>query len=332
MQPLALPPAQVCIPGDPLMDLCEGKECVDMGADEDGDLRRLQWEYGKLRNRWRALLAAQEERATLIHKVLSEIGSQPVSPSSEVVGAGDASPLSKELVKTTRGNHLLEAYLRWKVLEPLFWRWMESVIDSQSTDPCEEDSAQTPGGPQMPVAPGRCSSGDRVGRMREHLGALRPQTQASLGARRDGSASRRDGSASRRGLSRQQGKHNSTNPGLVPAQLLEEERRVASRLHVLSASFTPTSVDNGFIPCLHFQGRPAHRPHHEPHKHSSLEAGPPAPLQASEVIQELRAREASLLRKLEEARRAQREALQERANGLEGVIFIPPPKRCHTPP
>ncbi|XP_062378817.1 tubulin epsilon and delta complex protein 1 isoform X2 [Sardina pilchardus] len=335
MQPLAVPPAQVCIPGAPLVDLCEGgkgKECVcrGTGGDGDGDLRRLQWEHGKLRHRWRSLLAAQEERAKLIHKVLSDMGSRPVSPSSAALGTSDASPLSKELENTKRVNHLLEAYLQWKVLEPLFWRWMESVIDSQSADPCEEDTAPTPGGPGGPAGPfpaqGSCSGGDWVRRTQERLEALRLQTQTSLQARRDGSSPRRGHGG--------QGRRHSTSPAAdSDGKFLEDDRQVVTRLQGFSAASTPASVDNGFIPCLHVRGRPApHHPKLEPSKHTPHGPEPPGKLQASEVIQELRAREAFLLGELEVARRANREALQEQASGLEGVIFIPPPKRCHTPP
>ncbi|KAL2099006.1 hypothetical protein ACEWY4_005486 [Coilia grayii] len=335
MQPLALPPAQ-----------CDkGKESMGVGrgsAGGTGDLRHLQWEYGKLRYQWRALLAAQDERAKLIHKasphnssssprpslVLSDMGSQPVSPSTEAAGSGDASPLSKEMEKTRRLNQLLETYLQWKLLEPLFWRWMESVIDSQSADQCEDEGiAPTPApqGPWMPTAvQGCCPSGDWVGRRRQHLETLQLQTQSAL-------HTTRGGSSFRRGPGRQR-KPSSTDPEADPVKQLEVEREVTSRLQGFSAAFTPTSIDNGFIPCLHIQGTPAPHPSHKPNKHGPYGAGPPGKLQASEVIQELRGREAFLVRELEEARWVQRTALRDQANGLEGVIFIPPPKRCHTPP
>ncbi|XP_063080143.1 tubulin epsilon and delta complex protein 1 [Engraulis encrasicolus] len=365
LQPLALPPAQVCSPGSPLMDLWEcgkGREDGAAGA-RDGaggsstsgsgsgsvDLRHLQWEYGKLRHRWRALLSAQDERAKLIHKVLSDMGSQPASqpPSAQVqaagTGTGDASPLSKEMEKTRRLNQLLEAYLQWKLLEPLFWRWMESVIDSHTAASCvemEEDSSAhattpAPQGPWMPIAvtttsaaaQACCSSGDWVSRRLQRLEALRLQTQSALRATRDGSASRH-------GAGRQH-KANLTGSDADPVNLREAEREVTSRLQGLSintTTTTPTSIENGFIPCLHLQGHPAPHPIHQPSKHTPHGAGPSGKLQASEVIQELRAREVHLVRELEEARRAQRTALKDQANGLEGVILVPPPKRCHTPP
>lgn len=131
-----------------------------------------------------------------------------------------------------------------------------------------------------------------------------------------------------------QDKHSKASPAADPdGKLLEEDRQVTTRLRGFSTAFSPTSIDNGFIPCLHVQGRPTpHHPKHDPSKRIPHGAAPQGQLQASEVIQELRAREAFLLGELETSRKAQREALQEQANRLEGVIFIPPPKRCHTPP
>ncbi|XP_058256003.1 tubulin epsilon and delta complex protein 1 isoform X2 [Hemibagrus wyckioides] len=55
---------------------------LDLNVCEEKDVRRLQWQYGKLKLRWRSLFTAQQEQAKLFDKVCSQTSSSPACYSS----------------------------------------------------------------------------------------------------------------------------------------------------------------------------------------------------------------------------------------------------------
>ncbi|KAJ8291198.1 hypothetical protein GJAV_G00022520 [Gymnothorax javanicus] len=67
------------------------------GSGWEGVLRRVQWEQGRLQRLWRGLYATQEERARLLHQ---------------------------EWERLRADIGVLQIYLDWKQMEPLFWSWM----------------------------------------------------------------------------------------------------------------------------------------------------------------------------------------------------------------
>lgn len=98
----------------------------------DGNsLRRLQWLLGSLRHQGRILLSMQEERARLLHKVLN----LDLSSDVPAVSSGESSALiKKDCARLQELCGLLEAYLKWKQAESVFWTWMDSVVDGHLTD------------------------------------------------------------------------------------------------------------------------------------------------------------------------------------------------------
>ncbi|XP_029503704.2 uncharacterized protein tedc1 [Oncorhynchus nerka] len=297
------------------------------GLKEDGLLRRLQWQYGKLRFQWRRLLSIQEERARLLHQVLSSSTMPSTStsqPSSDDHHSMCSTALKKEVERLQTLSQLLEAYLEWKRQEPLFWCWMDSVVDSQLSALREEDTVENMSPVHQVV--NRCfpyGYKDKEGL--EQLDNMLLRLHTGLNDT----------------YTRQNRKAQSV---LQDAEELEEiERRVALRLHGLaeSCTSTPTSGCCSYRPSL--QGPQLLPNHHQPCRPGSVlpQACDGAVLpgkvsgtgtvmvqvQASSLIVKLQQREDFLLGELGQMRQAKRGQIQEKtASWLEGVgvVLIPP--------
>ncbi|XP_075993716.1 tubulin epsilon and delta complex protein 1 [Genypterus blacodes] len=100
---------------------------------DGASLRRLQWLIGCLRTQRRILLSIQEERARLLHHVLT--ASLSSSSSSSSPSNQSCTVLREECVGMQELCDLLEAYLSWKEKEEIFWSWMDSVVECHQTDP-----------------------------------------------------------------------------------------------------------------------------------------------------------------------------------------------------
>ncbi|KAM8833518.1 tubulin epsilon and delta complex protein 1 isoform 3-T3 [Synchiropus picturatus] len=93
-------------------------------------LRRLQWLVGSLRNQGRILLSMTEERARILHALLSPSQTSALAskPSS------NKSVLKEECAVVQDLCELFQAYLDWKTVEKVFWTWMDSVVDCHQND------------------------------------------------------------------------------------------------------------------------------------------------------------------------------------------------------
>ncbi|KAM9787411.1 tubulin epsilon and delta complex protein 1 [Syngnathus typhle] len=97
---------------------------------ECNSVRRLGWLTGSLRHQGRMLMSVQDERASLLHAVLS--ASQPSRSSSP---AGQSCAVLRETCTGVQELcDLLELYLKWKQVENVFWTWMDSVMDYHEQD------------------------------------------------------------------------------------------------------------------------------------------------------------------------------------------------------
>nr|XP_060630313.1 tubulin epsilon and delta complex protein 1 isoform X2 [Anolis sagrei ordinatus] len=76
------------------------------------DIRYLQWLNGQLEFHWRNCHTEQQEQCKLLHKLLHLIESE---------------------------SSRLEAFLKWKSMEPLYWLWMETVLDSETKETKTQD-------------------------------------------------------------------------------------------------------------------------------------------------------------------------------------------------
>uniref|UniRef100_A0A2K6GUU4 Tubulin epsilon and delta complex 1 n=1 Tax=Propithecus coquereli TaxID=379532 RepID=A0A2K6GUU4_PROCO len=78
-----------------------GPRVPHVEAEGPVDIRCVQWLMGRLRFRWRCLIASQQEQCTLLSKLLRRL---------------------------ERENTGLEAALEWRRGELVFWRWMDTVL------------------------------------------------------------------------------------------------------------------------------------------------------------------------------------------------------------
>ncbi|XP_056333757.1 tubulin epsilon and delta complex protein 1 [Danio aesculapii] len=296
---------------DDLMACGSGEE---LAVKKDQELQALQWHYGKLRLQWKSLLSAQEERSKFTHRVISSISPSAVRH-PHATGSHQtnmtSTALDKELERIQALNEILEAYLDWKLHEPLFWCWMDSVMDSSLTDASEVEPAVWPPGGQTVTA--TCPHGDKTRRAVRQLDKMLLRLQTELRARRIEQST----------LASQGGHHGASL--LSDRQRMEVEKTVAGYLEGLRLSNTSAITSRGFVPCLQDP-----QPTKPPRRFHSAEPGlavTAGKLQASTVLGELREREAVLQWQLERLRQNMRVELQSQASTMEGVILIPPIKR-----
>ncbi|XP_076834634.1 tubulin epsilon and delta complex protein 1 isoform X2 [Brachyhypopomus gauderio] len=288
---------------DMALDLCA---CGMDGASGGDDVRRLQWQYGKLRLQWRSLIAAQQEQVKLTHKVFSSLGTSSISGAGivDVPDIRGSTALDKDLERIQCLSEILEAYLGWKVVEPLFWCWMDSVIDGYLSGGCKEGPTDMTQRAQSVTC--SCSHDDKATRSVRRLDEMLRQLR------------RMEPAADTRGRR------------TVATQLSHEqkegvERRVSTCLQGLFLAHTPTATAGGFIP--HFNEPQASRTTRKPHSSDPGQAVASGKLQASSAIRELRDRKAVLEWELELLRRSQREKMEATASAQEGLVFVPPLKR-----
>ncbi|XP_053553832.1 tubulin epsilon and delta complex protein 1 isoform X2 [Bombina bombina] len=122
--------------------VCTCPQDLGFKANEDAspllkvDVRYLQWLSGKLRFSWKILHAAEQEKCALLYKIHSYTQGCHVDPDikhlsfMETEFVRHPEDYSKLLQLLESESSCLEAYLEWKQLEPVYWQWMESVLES----------------------------------------------------------------------------------------------------------------------------------------------------------------------------------------------------------
>ncbi|XP_030643288.1 tubulin epsilon and delta complex protein 1 [Chanos chanos] len=300
--------------GDSQVDVSGTGEGGSKPINGEMQLRTLQWQYGKLKLHWRRLLAAQEERSRLTHRILSSPAPLPETSSTDSSHKTCSTALHKELEQIQSLNATLEAYLNWKSLEPLFWSWMDSVIDndvSRLDEDAVADVSQRDQGIKR-----SCSHAEKS---REAVKQLNEMVQLLEAELRLGQTQQPDHSLSTQG--RHQAQHLTSD-----RERTEVERRVTTRLQGLRLTNGRYPLPSrAYIPCLQ-DSQPAYSAH-KPQKVESGQVRLTGKLQALDVLRDLKEREALLQWKLELLRQTQREELQDHASTLEGLVLIPPLKR-----
>ncbi|ROL53587.1 hypothetical protein DPX16_4359 [Anabarilius grahami] len=220
--------------------------------------------------------------------------------------------LDKELERIQVLNGILEAYLDWKLHEPLFWCWMDSVIDSSLTDASEVDPADWPPGERAVTV--RCPHGDKTRRAVRQLDKMLLRLQTELRARRI--------KQSTLTLTSQGGHQGASR--LSERQRMEV-KKVAGYLEGLHLTNTSAIISSGFLPCL--QDPQPTKPPHRFHNGEPGLAVTAGKLQASTALGELTEREVVLQWQLKRLRQNMKVELQRQASTMEGVVLIPPIKR-----
>ncbi|KAM6912801.1 tubulin epsilon and delta complex protein 1 [Xenentodon cancila] len=151
-------------------------------------LRRLQWLVGRLRHQGRTLLSMIQERSQALHALFSASVSTSASSSS----GRQSSALQEDCVCLQQLCDLLEAYLKWKQVEKVFWTWMESVVDCHLMDPHVRRSSVAP-------SPGVCHHGHQGLEKLENMLVRLPEAEVcnthAQEAERQGCSQDRCGSA-----------------------------------------------------------------------------------------------------------------------------------------
>ncbi|XP_042320675.1 tubulin epsilon and delta complex protein 1 isoform X2 [Sceloporus undulatus] len=109
------------------------------------DIRYLQWLNGRLEFQWRNCHTEQQEQCKLLHEVhLYTFGSHV----NAIIGHFSVTEVDvvrqpdsyKQLLHFIEcNNSRLEAFLKWKPMEPVYWHWMKTVLDPETKETKEQD-------------------------------------------------------------------------------------------------------------------------------------------------------------------------------------------------
>uniref|UniRef100_UPI00398E5FB2 tubulin epsilon and delta complex protein 1 isoform X1 n=1 Tax=Pristiophorus japonicus TaxID=55135 RepID=UPI00398E5FB2 len=279
------------------------------------DVRYLQWLQGKLRFRWRSLHSAQQERCAALYKIHSYTRGCSSSQSFDHLSATetcliqDPKQCTEFVQLLERENVRLEAYLEWKLLEPLYWQWMESVLDAklQDTQDLLNANGVTVKDHSLDQT-GNRSDPDIVGEM-DKLSSALLKLQLELQDRRTAKGEMiKD---QERGMGDHAGRHEA----VIPTQC-DVDRKLA----VVQARASHERRRHGYVRLALRTNPTRTKPPFAPHDSSRS-------LTASEVITQLRAETTALKSELLELQQHSKEALGEVVERMDGVICIPPMQR-----
>ncbi|XP_078192033.1 tubulin epsilon and delta complex protein 1 isoform X5 [Callithrix jacchus] len=158
--------AQTRVPLGDEMTVCQCEALASPGppapqarAEDPVDVRYVQWLMGKLRFRWRQLVSSQQEQCTLLSKIHLYTRGCHGDQSLGHLSVTEAEMLrdpegGQQLLRTLEcANRRLEAVLAWRRTELVFWRWMDTVLDTCA-----------------PGVPAAASQGTFLPRIPEHRG------------------------------------------------------------------------------------------------------------------------------------------------------------------
>ncbi|KAJ8780187.1 hypothetical protein J1605_011790 [Eschrichtius robustus] len=321
------------------MHVCEcealaspGPPAPSVEADGCVDIRHLQWLMGKLRFRWRNLMASQQEQCALLGKIHSytrgchsdrSLGHLSVTETELLRDPEGGRQLLRRL---QRENARLQAALEWRRRELVFWQWMMSVCPITTLP-------SSWGGPDFSGAlafrkPGLCASlasrptGDTV------LGACPPEASQPTFLPRIPTP----GAGALEPLVRELQALQGELREAVEARRAAWEAGVGGRGPEWSAARTAlreaVGQDLAALRRACERGGSLAQPH-GPRRLVRTEAGAPGGpgLRAPEVIEALRSREARLEVVLRRLQGQCRQELARLVGALPGLVWILPPGR-----
>ncbi|XP_055580669.1 tubulin epsilon and delta complex protein 1 isoform X2 [Falco cherrug] len=259
---------------------------LEYGPEDRVDVRYLQWLNGRLKFQWRSLLAQHQEQCKLLHKLLQLLESETMQ---------------------------LEAFLEWKRLEPVYWQWMETVLDNMAEEgnKCESRDAHVEKS-RLPKATLCCPWADsltgQIDRLSRDLMTFRDQLHKLV--------TRRKAAWCEKVKTREELQKEGFS---TAAKKIQESAEL--KLLDLTCLCAPTKNK------MHGLCRLVFRSKHPASKMGfsrSVSKEPVSAVSATEVIRDLQMREASLERELKQLQEECRQRLDEIAEGLDGVICISP--------
>lgn len=262
------------------------------------DVRRVQWLLGKLRLRWRGLASRQREHSALLSKIhgythgCHSLGHLSVTETEALRDPENGRQLLQALESE---NARLEAAVRWRACELVYWQWMDTVL-----------------GACPPEVPAAASQPTFLPRIPEHrvgeLELVARELQGLQEALREAAEPRRAAWEARVG-----GQGRGWGPqGRFARRAMQEA--VQQQLTALQRSW---EQDPG-------PARPL-GPHRLVRSRDGTAAG--QGLQAAEVIGMLRSQEACLEAVLRQLQGQCRQELARLAGALPSLVWIPPPGR-----
>ncbi|NXB98572.1 TEDC1 protein, partial [Orthonyx spaldingii] len=289
------------------------------GLEDRVDVRYLQWLNGRLRFQWRSLHTQQQEQCKLLHKIhLFTSGSHM----DQILGHFSVTETDlvrqpenyKQLLQLLESETVqLEAFLEWKQLEPVYWQWMETVLDNMAEEGnmCEAQDAHVEKR-RLPEVTSYCpwaaNLTGQMDRLSRDLMALQDQLHQLISQRK---AAWWEKVTAREELQKEG----------FSATARKIQESVEVKLQGLASIHAPKKNK------MHGSYRLVLRNKHPASKTGfgqSVSKEPVSAVSATEVIRELQMREASLQRELEQLREECRQRLDQIAEGLEGVICISP--------
>ncbi|NWQ99320.1 TEDC1 protein, partial [Paradoxornis webbianus] len=309
--------ASVCTCEDELPSSQE--DAAAAGPEDRVDVRYLQWLNGRLRLQWCSLHAQHQEQCKLLHKIhLFTSGShmdQNLGHFSVTETDLIRQPENyKQLVQLLESEAMqLEAFLEWKRLEPVYWQWMETVLDDMAEEGNVSESQDAHVEKRrLPEVTSCCPWADKLtgqmDRLSRDLMALQEQLHQLVAQRK---AAWWEKVAAREELQKERFSATARKiqesvelklGGLTSLRAPKKKEMHGSCRLVLRSK--PTASKVGFGGCVSKEAVSA--------------------VGAAEVIRELQVRETSLQRELEQLRQECRHRLDEIAEGLQGVICISP--------
>ncbi|XP_055671329.1 tubulin epsilon and delta complex protein 1 isoform X2 [Falco peregrinus] len=259
---------------------------LEYGPEDRVDVRYLQWLNGRLKFQWRSLHAQHQEQCKLLHKLLQLLESETMQ---------------------------LEAFLEWKRLEPVYWQWMETVLDSMAEEgnKCESRDAHVEKS-RLPKATLCCPWADsltgQIDRLSRDLMTFRDQLHKLV--------TRRKAAWCEKVKTREELQKEGFS---TAAKKIQESAEL--KLLDLTCLCAPTKNKMHGLCRLVFRSK---HPASKTGFSRSVSKEPVSAVSATEVIRDLQMREASLERELKHLQEECRQRLDEIAEGLDGVICISP--------
>ncbi|NWR52925.1 TEDC1 protein, partial [Regulus satrapa] len=307
----------VCTCEDELPNSQEGAS--EAGPEDRVDVRYLQWLNGRLRLQWCSLHAQHQEQCKLLHKIHlftsgshmdQNLGHFSVTETDLIRQPENYKQLLQLLESETMQ---LEAFLEWKQLEPVYWQWMETVLDNMAEEgnmyESQDDHVEKR---RLPEVTSCCPWADRLtgqmDRLSRDLMALQEQLHQLIAQRK---AAWWEKVAAKEELQKER----------FSATARKIQESVELKLKGLASLHAPKERK------VHGSCRLVLRNKHPASKTGfggSVSKEAVVAVSAAEVIGELQVREASLQRELQQLREECCHRLGEIAEGLEGVIFISP--------
>ncbi|XP_030808837.1 tubulin epsilon and delta complex protein 1 [Camarhynchus parvulus] len=307
----------VCTCEDDVPESQEGTG--EAGPEGRVDVRYLQWLHGRLRLQWCSLHAQHQEQCKLLHKIHlftrgshmdQNLGHFSVTEADLIRHPENYKQLLQLLESETTQ---LEAFLEWKQLEPVYWQWMETVLDDMAEEgnmcECQDAHVEKRRLPEVTsCCPWAAKLAGQMDRLSRDLLALQEQLHQLVAQRK---AAWWEKVATREELQKER----------FSAAARKAQESTELKLRGLTALCAPQKTRrHGLCRLVLRDKQPASKMAFG--QCVSREAA--AAVSAAEVIRELQLREASLQRELQQLQQQCRTRLDGIAEGLEGVICISP--------